>query len=554
MYKLLLSWRYLRTRFIALASVVSVTLGVATLVVVNSVMSGFATEMKDRLHGILADIEMSAPGIGEIPEPETLLREIQQLVGSELESLTCLVRVPGLITFEFRGRQWTQQVMLLGVDEQTFSRVCEFQPFLLNSGKQQALDFLLAETGYDPRLGECGWPYRREKEGSRQQVEAILQMERHQRERVDNPGLAVQATPVEPVAPGVVTFPPLPAEVPDLDRLPVPAADPQPEGDPPRLAVSAFDPASAHRPQLKPHEMFNPARDQHTGIILGIAIANRIGVDPETGEKSELFLLRPGDDVRVTLPSSGETPQPVIENCTLVDFYASNMHEYDSTFAFMPLSRLQKIRNMIDPVTGSAKVSSIHMRFREGSDLDALRNRIEAHFAADYLYCPYVIQTWEDTQRPLLGAVEIELTILNILLFLIIAVAGFGILATFFMIVVEKTRDIGTLKALGAPSHGVMSIFLGYGICLGAVGTGAGVVIGLVFVDRINGIADLIGWITGREIFDPAMYFFSEIPTLVSPWMIAWVSAGAMLIAMLASVLPALRAARMHPVEALRYE
>ena len=122
--------------------------------------------------------------------------------------------------------------------------------------------------------------------------------------------------------------------------------------------------------------------------------------------------------------------------------------------------------------------------------------------------------------RDRLSAVSMELTILNILLFLIIAVAGFGILATFYMIVVEKTKDIGILKALGAPSRGVMSIFLGYGVSLGSVGTGAGIILGLVFVRYINEIADFVGKVTGQEIFDPTIYYFSEIPTIISPFMI----------------------------------
>jgi lipoprotein-releasing system permease protein len=147
-----------------------------------------------------------------------------------------------------------------------------------------------------------------------------------------------------------------------------------------------------------------------------------------------------------------------------------------------------------------------------------------------------------------------ETTLLNILLFLIIAVAGFGILATFFMIVVEKTKDIGILKALGAPSRGVMSIFLGYGFSLGVVGSGVGMVGGLLFVIYINQIAWLIEVVTGREVFDPTIYYFQEIPTVIDPLTIAWVMAGSVLIAVGASVLPALRAARLHPVEALRYE
>jgi lipoprotein-releasing system permease protein len=157
-------------------------------------------------------------------------------------------------------------------------------------------------------------------------------------------------------------------------------------------------------------------------------------------------------------------------------------------------------------------------------------------------------------QGPLLAAVQMETTLLNILLFLIIAVAGFGILATFFMIVVEKTKDIGILKSLGASSSGVMSIFLGYGFSLGLVGAGVGMLGGIGFVVYINQIAKLVEWTTGHEVFDPTIYYFQKIPTILDPVTIVWVMIGAVLIAVLASVLPALRAARLHPVQALRYE
>jgi lipoprotein-releasing system permease protein len=119
---------------------------------------------------------------------------------------------------------------------------------------------------------------------------------------------------------------------------------------------------------------------------------------------------------------------------------------------------------------------------------------------------------------------------------------------------VEKTRDIGTLKALGASGRGVMSIFLSYGLLLGFVGSGAGLLGGLLFVDRINQIAVLIENLTGQEVFDPTVYYFTEIPTIVHPITLVWVMAGAIAIAAMASVLPAMRAARMHPVSALRFE
>jgi lipoprotein-releasing system permease protein len=147
-----------------------------------------------------------------------------------------------------------------------------------------------------------------------------------------------------------------------------------------------------------------------------------------------------------------------------------------------------------------------------------------------------------------------EMAVLNILLFMIIAVAGFGILAIFFMIVVEKTRDIGILKSLGAGAPGIAGIFLGYGLFLGLVGAGAGLALGLAITWNINVIRAGVEWCTGQRVFDPAIYYFFKIPTIVHPGTIAWIMAGAVTIAVASSVLPALRAARLHPVEALRHE
>src|SRR5690606_5178193 len=195
------------------------------------------------------------------------------------------------------------------------------------------------------------------------------------------------------------------------------------------------------------------------------------------------YYVRPGDDVRVTFPSSGNSPTAIHKLFTVVDFYESKMSEYDSTFAFVPIERLQAARGM------RGAVCSIQLRLRDGANLSRVRDNLRAQFP---LEMALQVNTWRDLQGALLAAVQMETTILNILLFLIIAVAGFGILATFFMIVVEKTRDIGVLKALGAPSRGVMSIFLGYGFSLGLVGAGVGMVLGIIFVININQIAALL--------------------------------------------------------------
>jgi len=217
---------------------------------------------------------------------------------------------------------------------------------------------------------------------------------------------------------------------------------------------------------------------------------------------------------------------------------------------FAPIQDVQTLRGMFDRDTGVAYVNAIEIKLKPGVDGDVVRDKLRAAFQPDL----YSVSTWRDKQKPLLDAVVMETTILNILLFLIIAVAGFGILAIFYMIVVEKTRDIGVLKSLGASGAGVMQIFLTYGLSLGLVGSGVGMIAGLVFVHYINKVADAISYMTGRPVFNPEVYYFYKVPTIVHPLTVFWVVVGALGIAVLASVLPARRAARLHPVEALRYE
>ena len=127
-------------------------------------------------------------------------------------------------------------------------------------------------------------------------------------------------------------------------------------------------------------------------------------------------------------------------------------------------------------------------------------------------------------------------------------------MATFYLIVVQKTRDIGILKSLGASGLGIMKIFLAYGLLLGLVGSGVGMVGGLLLVRFINPIADALGRLTGHPLFNPEVYYFFKIPTIVLPGTVAWIVTGALAVAVLASVVPACLAALLHPVEALRYE
>ncbi len=558
MYRLLLCWRYLRTRYIALASVVSVTLGVATLIIVNSVMDGFTTEMQQRMHGILSDVIVESHSAVGLPNHQAIQRSIRQAVGEDLAGMTTVVHVPAMVSIDHRGETITRQINLIGIDTDTYADVSDFSKYLMHPENQKEISFALRESGYAPgREGfpESGWLHRRKAaEAQKRMLELQLEYEVQQQvneylnEQLESVGAdtdieggsdAVADKTTDAAADHGLAFPEPP---PGLGGSASAAAKSQSTA-PSSLAESPKFDAVASRPEDQA-EVFDAAKSQHDGIVLGISIGTTRYRD-EAGEVTDYYYVQPGDDVQVTFPSAGNTPRAINEHFTVVDFYESKMSEYDATFAFVPLDVLQKFRGMQNAVT------SIQLKLHDGADLNAARDRLRVLFPP---YSMIQVNTWRDLQGALLAAVQMETTILNILLFLIIAVAGFGILATFFMIVVEKTKDIGILKSLGASGSGVASIFLGYGILLGAFGAGVGAVAGLIFVANINTLAGLLETATGQEVFDPTVYYFDTIPTIVHPAMVFWVILGAVFIAVMASVLPSIRAARMHPVEALRYE
>ncbi len=565
MYKLLLCLRYLRTRWIALASIVSVTLGVATLIVVNSVMDGFTTQMKERMHGILSDIVLETRSNTGIAQPNWYEERIRNRLGDSVAGVTTVVTLPAMMTFQHNGNSHTQQINLIGIDQKTYASVSDFSKYLLHPENKDQLDFLLKEGGYAPdreRMQPSGWEYRRpmaryrklvsdrvrdgrtaEEEQAAEQARYEALQEQIRRETQSG----ADGSPLPPVLPPTGLQPG--ASSSDTDSI---ANDSQETSNSDTSVASLMAGPGIQIPNNAQQVLqFDAEKEQRTGIVLGISLGSIRGREPD-GTVQDFFFLRPGDDVQVTFPNAGTPPRGIDETFTVVDFYESKMSEYDSTFAFVPIEKLQHSRGMIDPRTGIGAVTSIQIKLKPGVDLNTARDALRDEFPPTHEFVE--VRSWQETQGPLLAAVQLETTILNILLFMIIAVAGFGILATFFMIVVEKTRDIGVLKSLGATGTGIATIFLGYGVLLGTVGAGVGLVCGLIFVWKINDIARVVEWITGREVFDPTVYYFDTIPTIVHPFMLCWVTVGAILIAVLASVLPSIRAARMHPVEALRYE
>ncbi len=150
MYRWLLCWRYLRTRYIALASVVSVTLGVATLIIVNSVMDGFTQEMQEKMHGILSDVIVESHSSSGLPNPSMFTSRIKRALGDDLEGMTTVVHVPAIVAINFRGEVITRQINLIGIDTNTYASVSDFSKFLLHPENQRMLSFQLHESGYAP--------------------------------------------------------------------------------------------------------------------------------------------------------------------------------------------------------------------------------------------------------------------------------------------------------------------------------------------------------------------------------------------------------------------
>ena len=504
MYKLLLCQRYLRTRYIALASIISVTLGVATMIVVNSVMAGFGSEMRSRIQGILSDIIVETRSMNGEFDPEGYKERIRELVGKYIAGVTATVEVHAILSYKYGPDYVPHPVNLVAIDPESKSEVGPLVDYL-HSYHSQVEDgrTIPAERS---RSEPIGWELtpaalarRKEKAEYIRQMEKLREQMRSQKEKDESSSDDLFGNDTQT------------------------AEDEDTEGQP-----------------------------QKGRLYVGEGLAKYLGLDPETRQQRTFDMIRTGDDVRITTYSAG-TPAPKYFKATVVDTFKTGMSEYDSNLVYCNLEQLQDVRGMIrrnEDGTETRAFTSLQIKLKNYKDAPKVIEILKANFSAEH----FNVNTWEQRQGPLLAAVDVESSILNILLFLIITVAGFGILAIFFMIVVEKTRDIGILKALGASSSGVMSIFLTYGLLLGMVGAGAGVGVGLIFVYYINQIEAFITFATGREVFPEKIYYFKDIPTHVEPFTVAWVALGAVMIAVLASVLPARRASKLRPVQALRYE
>lgn len=271
-------------------------------------------------------------------------------------------------------------------------------------------------------------------------------------------------------------------------------------------------------------------------VVLGNRLANKLGVT--VGD--EITLLSPNGKITMF----GTVPR--MKSYQVVGTFNFGMYEYDANFIFLPLEAAQKFFSLGDSVTG------IDVTLRDDSDIDNTRRLISA--AIESSGNKAFVYDYRQTNSAFFNAVDVERNVMFIVLTLIILVAAFNIITGLIMLVKDKGRDIAVLRTMGATKGMIMRIFFLDGAFIGFVGTAIGVVLGLLFCDNIENIRQFLQTVSGRDLFAAEIYFLSQLPAKVESEVVISVAGISLLLSFLATLYPAYRAAKMDPVEALRYE
>ncbi|MEW6683664.1 MAG: lipoprotein-releasing ABC transporter permease subunit [Nitrospirota bacterium] len=299
--------------------------------------------------------------------------------------------------------------------------------------------------------------------------------------------------------------------------------DPATEGSVTDLERNLIDGRLADLTTAFPPPEDKPELSPRFGIIIGKELALRLGV----------FM---GDTLNVVSPQGTMGPfgmVPKLRPYQVVGIFDSGMYDYDSSFAYISIEQAQDFFQM------GAAVNGIEVKVDE-----IFRAEQVAVAAESALGGQYWVRDWREMNRNLFSALKLEKIIMFIILILIILVAAFNIIGTLTMIVIEKSREIAILKAMGATRRAVMGIFMLDGLIIGGVGVVIGIPLGY-----------LVCWAIETFYTLPAdVYYISHIPVRIYPFDVALVAGSALLITFLATVYPSWQAGRLAPVEALRYE
>lgn len=263
------------------------------------------------------------------------------------------------------------------------------------------------------------------------------------------------------------------------------------------------------------------------GIVLGMGLADRMSATVG----SELTLVSPvGVDAMLL-----QFGQPLMKKCTVEGIYDSYNKDYDTHYAFISLEAAQKLFDYRNEVSG------VELRLRNINDAEIVKSTLQSELGSNY-----TISTWYDLHRDLYSVMKIERWVAYLILCLIVGVATFNVLGSLTMGVIEKRRDIGILKSLGATKRSIMRVFMFEGLLVGTIGTFLGLFIGFV-VCYLQITYQLFP-------LDPTVYIIPSIPVEIRWTDFLAVSGASMLLSTIASLYPAIRAAKLQPVEAIRWE
>ena len=273
--------------------------------------------------------------------------------------------------------------------------------------------------------------------------------------------------------------------------------------------------------------------DRRGGAAIGTRLANTLGVTL-------------GDDITIVSPRGASTPfgtAPRVRRYPVTAIFEIGMSEYDATIAFLPLEEAQKFFN----IAGAVHV--IEVLIDNPDRVDALEPAVSAAAGDDML-----ITDWRQRNATFYNTLQVERNVMFLILTLIVLVAALNIISGMIMLVKDKGRDIGILRTMGASRGAVMRVFFITGASIGVVGTLAGFILGVLVCVNIEEIRQGISWLTSTQLFPSEVYFLSRMPAEMDPWEVATVVIMALTLSIIATLYPSWRAARLDPVEALRYE
>lgn len=254
-----------------------------------------------------------------------------------------------------------------------------------------------------------------------------------------------------------------------------------------------------------------------------------------------------GTDVSL-VSANAATPTPFGSMPRIVSYpvktaFFMGMYEYDSGYVFMNLATAQKYLNI------GKSVTHIDLFLKNADDTNTVRDAL-----GRLLPDGFVVRDWRDLNRGFVGALQVESNVMFLILMLIIIVAAFNIVSSLVMLVKDKSKDIAVLRTFGVSRKSMMKIFILSGTTIGVIGAGLGTILGTIVAIYIEPIRKFFQWLTGRDLFPAELYYLSELPSRVEFWTVFGIAMIAILLAFLATLYPAWRAANTEPVEVLRNE